>query len=407
MNYLQLHSIRPRHRDLRAFYMILIVAAMTISAAGQTYGPPSSYYVMKWSDNFMGSTGSMPTTIDPREWMWLMGVAGPGIQLAANVSQNGSGSMNIANLPQMIGSTSYTGGGLISQSTFRFGYFQVTAQTPTDMGWLTAFSLSGGASGVESWNRRALPENFTQIDAFKIDSTNPTQWDPDLISWKGSTGTTYTCTLSTPPPPPINSSTGAHTYGIEWTETAVNYYVDGNPLCSQTYSPTLSAASPVNLILSSIANDATITAPAGAQATFSNPQYYVQDYYVNPEDTGYAEYGSGWGNSSVAGFSSQPIRYSCSSTNAAIYTPGLLAAGNYEVWVYAIINSGTQDTATTVTINTSSGPQAAPTLPSTGASRWVDEGNFSFITGASSSVMLTRGNNCLRASMVKFVRSQS
>jgi hypothetical protein len=382
-------------------------------AFAQAYGPPSSnsFYSLRWNADFSQSGGGPSSATDSRNWMWLMGVAPYSTQLTANTSQDSSGYLDIADTKAASGSPNTTGG-VISQSVFRFGYFQVNAWTPSSGGgWLTAFSLSGGANSVESWNRRSQPASFTEIDGFQIDSASPAQTEPGIISWTGSSHTTSLCnggpmsiyntTQPTPPGAPIDSSAGWHTYGIEWTEANVTYYVDNYPLCSQPYSATTNASSPVNMLLTSVANTGAVVGSGTAQ--FADPRYYVQDYYVNPEDTGYAEYGS-WGGSSVAGFSSQPIRYSCSSGASVVYTPNLLAAGTYDVQVYAIVYSSTQDTATAVTINDASGAVTAASLPSTGVSRWVDEGTYSFNADSSSSVMLQRTNNCLRTSMVKFVR---
>jgi hypothetical protein len=124
--------------------------------------------------------------------------------------------LDIADTEVVAGAT-YTGGGVISQPTFRFGYFQVRAWTPPSVtGWLTTFSLNGGANAIESWNRRALPAKFTEIDGFNIDSSNPTQMSSGVTSWTGSTATPALCSggytniynssPTTPPGPPIDSS---------------------------------------------------------------------------------------------------------------------------------------------------------------------------------------------------------
>jgi beta-glucanase (GH16 family) len=318
-------SIRSLHRCSIA--ACVGVVFISLSAAAQIYGPPSSnpFYTLRWNETFTGAGGATQSAVNPRDWMWLMGVGSYSTQLPANVSQDSSSNLDIADTEVVAGAT-YTGGGVISQPTFRFGYFQVRAWTPPSVtGWLTTFSLNGGANAIESWNRRALPAKFTEIDGFNIDSSNPTQMSSGVTSWTGSTATPALCSggytniynssPTTPPGPPIDSSAGWHTYGIEWTEGNVAYYVDDYPICSQTYNPATSAASPVNMLLTSIANDASVAGSGKVQ--FANPQYYVQNYYVNPEDTGYAEYGSGWGVSGVAGFSSQPVRYSCSTSATA------------------------------------------------------------------------------------------
>jgi beta-glucanase (GH16 family) len=387
------------------FLMFLGFGCAAITHPALAQSPPSSEYTLAWSNNFPG------TIVDSTKWMWRMGLTGESAQLATNVVLDGAGNMNITNLtqPNVIGTTQFTGGGLMSLATFRFGYFQVTAQTPVDTGWHTSFWLSGGADSDESWN--PVPQTaFTEIDGFQIDSQNPTQTETDWIPWTDNkAGTTSNCT-KTPyellynSAGLVNSSTGSHTYGIEWTETGINYYVDNSMFCQQLYSAATNVASPVNILLTSIADGSSApTTPSNPEATFSNPQFYLRDYYVNAEDTGYAEYGSGWTNSTIAGFSSQPVRAACYAGDSAIYTPGILNAGSYQVYVYNVVGSGT-DTDTAVTINTSAGPQIANPLTST-VSQWVNEGIYSFAVGDASNVVLTRGNNCLEASMVKFCSS--
>jgi hypothetical protein len=389
----------------------LALTTMMTPVVAQAQAPPSSNYTLAWSDSFPG------TAIDPTKWMTRMGYDTSSndhsVQMAANDILS-SGTLQIEGLsqPGFIGSENYTGGGLMSLATFRFGYFQVTATTPpvTVGGWHTTFWLSGGFDSDESWN--PVPQTaYTEIDGLQVNSANPTVTETDWIGWNGSTQTTKLCsysrtsnyfTLTNAAGTAVNTSTASHIYGIEWTESTINYFVDGHEFCSQPYLPSQYAASPVNILLTSVA-DGSDDIGTPSTATFSNPQYYVRDYYVNPEDTGYAEYGNDWANSSMAGFSFQPVRYGCNAGDTVTYTPGLLAAGNYDVQVYAIVGSGT-DTATAVTMNTSAGPQSGSALPSTGASGWVDEGTYSFNAGDTSSVTLARGNNCLQTSMVKFLR---
>jgi hypothetical protein len=368
-----------------------------------------SNYSLAWSDNFAGiplSGGGI--TVDTTKWWWRMGYSSNGSQQAVNVTLDGAGNLDLANTSKVLSSkTYYSGGGLISHQTFRYGYYQVTAQTPANSSeFHTSFWLSAVGAPLVSWN--SSPSTlFTEIDGFQINSTSPSSISSGWITWSGAGSTN---TGGTPCNgnynPGFNTSAGSHTYGIEWAETGITYYIDGTSFCSQAYTPTQGPASPVNILLTSIPYGATGTPTAGAEAVFAAPEYYVRDYYVNAEDTGYAEYGSNWGTSSVAGFSSQPVRDTCTAGQYSTYTPNLLAGGNYDVQVYQIIYSGSMDTATVVTVNTSTGPVILPagTLPSTGSSRWIDLGTYTFAAGNTSSVSLQDGNSCLRTSMVKFVR---
>jgi hypothetical protein len=398
-----------RYGRLPIICLGLLATAIPVMAQA----PPSTNYTLAWSDDFSG------TVIDPTKWMMRMGYDTSSndhsVQMAANDVLN-SGTLEIRGLsqPGFIGSKNYTGGGLMTLATFRFGYFQVTATTPptTTPGWHTSFWVTGGFDSMESWN--PVPQTlYTEIDGFQINSATPTETESDWIGWNGTAQTSYPCpnsnagnsyyrTLKNAAGTSIDTSTSSHVYGIEWTESNVNYFVDGYEFCSQTYLPSQYAASPVNMLLTSVA-DGSDTIGTPSTATFSEPQYYVKDYYVNAEDTGYAEFGGDWATSSLAGFSFQPVRDGCAAGDKVTYTPAILTTGSYDVQIYAVIGSGT-DTATAVSVNTSSGVQTASPLPSTGASGWVDEGTYTFNSGDTSNVTLARGNNCLQASMVKFVR---
>ena len=382
------------------------LALVTLPCVMKAQAPTN--YSLAWSDNFAGTPlSSGGVTLDTSKWWWRMGFTSDGSQQAVNVNLDGAGNLDLANTLKVVGSTThYYGGGVISHETSRYGYYQVTAQTPANTSeYHTAFWLSGAANLV-SWNP-SPSEVFTEIDGFEINSTTPSSISAGWLTWSGAGSTLIaSARCNGNYNPGFNTSSGRHTYGIEWTEAAITYYIDGTSFCTQAYTPTQGAASPANMWLTSIPYGATGTPTAGAQAVFAAPEYYVRDYYVNAEDTGYAEYGSNWATSGVAGFSQQPVRDTCTAGQYATYTPNLLSSGSYDVQVYQIIYSGGTDSATVVTVNTSTGPVVLPvgTLPTSGSSRWIDLGTYSFNAGNTSSVSLQDGNNCLRTSMVKFVR---
>lgn len=390
-----MHSVKRFTSLLKGFGLLLCLVLSTVNARAQA---PLNYN-LRWSDNFAG------TAADTSKWYWRTGYSGQSAQIPSNITVDGMGNMQIANKTQTVGSATYTGGGLVSQALFRYGYYQVTAQTPVDSGWHTAFWLSSIGAPLVSWNL-APDAAFTEIDGFEIDSQTPSKISTGWYSWSNYGATQTAQSYCNPTyPAGFNTATTTHTYGIEWTETAIGYYIDGGKYCTQAYTPTSGPASPVNIWLTSIAYTSPVTTPAGAQATFAAPQYYVRDYYVNPLDTGYQEYGGSWAASSAAGYSQQPVRFTNTSGASAMYTPNLLAGGTYDVQVYQIYNSST-DAATTVTVNTASGPITLPagTLPTTSPSRWIDLGSFSFNAGSAASITLHCGSGYLRSSMVKFVR---
>lgn len=130
----------------------------------------------------------------------------------------------------------------------------------------------------------------------------------------------------------------------------------------------------------------------------------MRDYYVNALEPGYAEYGSGWTNSTLAGFSGLPTRYSGSTNAIAQWTSTILAAGSYDVKVWKV-QYASSDPAAPFTVHYSGGSYTATVNCTTGSSGWVDLGTYNFAAGSSGNVTMGySGTGDARASMVKFVR---
>jgi hypothetical protein len=73
--------------------------------------------------------------------------------------------------------------------------------------------------------------------------------------------------------------------------------------------------------------------------------YYVKDYYVHNSDEGYAETGSGWAASSLKSYSNQGARESTVATDSASWTPNILAAGNYAVYTWNVVDASSDPAA--------------------------------------------------------------
>jgi beta-glucanase (GH16 family) len=347
-------------------------------------------YVLKWQGTFDGSS------LDTTTWWYRGGMSNfngnLGAQVPENVSLDGKGHVDIANRKQSFAGASYTGGGIISQVAFRYGYYEITAKTPADSGWHTAFWLN--SAGASSW---------TEIDGFEINSQRPRSVSMGLLTWvNGRLKPVKDVRCNGSYDPGFDTSVGMHTYGIEWTEQKISYYIDGAQVCTQRYSPTQGTHALVNIWLSSIADLSPVTSPAGAQAVFERARYYVRDYYVNAEETGYIEYGDGWENTSVIGYSGLGVRSSCQKNAVALYTPNLLTAATYDVQIYRVASPGDHSMAV-VTVNHSGSQHASTTDLPAGPSGWADLGAFRFAADSSANVEIAHGSGCLLTSMVKFV----
>lgn len=354
---------------------------------------PPPNYVLQWSDNFAGDI------LDSTKWNYRTDVKAYSAQVPANISLDLSNHMNISLLQQSFAGKNFTGGGIVSKASFRYGYYEVQAQTTANPGWHTSFWLYAG-NGATTY----VPTSYTEIDDFEIDSDTPNSISIGENEWNnGSVTGGARCDGNYDPG--YSTARAYHTYGVEWTEQQINYYLDGSLICSQAYPPTQHPHDPLNIWLTSIgfASDISVVKNP-SPASFSNVAFYIRDYYIGNSEPGYAEYGTGWNNSSLPGYSGLPSRYSCSQGAFAMWTPTILAADNYDVQVY-VISDSSSDPAAQLTITYNGGQTTTTVDYTSGSSGWVDLGTYPFSVGSQGSVLNTNsGNGCTPASMVKFVR---
>lgn len=361
--------------------------------------PPN--YELQWSDTFDG------TALDASKWNYRTdtkvdnGITGA--QLPSNISVDGNNHLNISLNQQHLGAATFTGGGIVSKAAFRYGYYEVQAKTTANYGWHSAFWLFAG-TGTTTY----VTTSSTEIDDFEINSdpnAATTNISMGVIEWANGGTVPGGSRCNTSKQPNFNTDSGYHTYGVEWTEQTVTYYLDGQNICSQSYPPTQHTHDLVNIWLTAIPYLSGVSVANNPSPTsFAGVAYYVRDYYIGNNETGYAEYGNGWNNSALPGYSGLPSRYSCSAGAVAMWTPTILAPGNYDVQVYQISDSGSDHAAQlSVTYN---GGTATRTVDFTsGPSGWVDLGTYPFAAGSQGFLTNTNsGSGCTRASMVKFVR---
>lgn len=368
--------------------LVLIVPA--ISAGAQSGAPPQ--YVLEWSDSF-----SSPV-LDVTRWNYRTDIKAKSAQLPANVSVEG-GQLRIALRRQNFGGQEYTGGGVVSRAAFRYGYFQVEAKTTTNPGWHSSFWMLAG-TGATTF----APSARTEIDDFEINSSASEVISMGRLEWLGGKAVGSTrCNANYKPG--WNSAEAYHTYGLEWTEQEIRYYLDGALICTQPYPPTQYTHDALNIWLTAIgySPNVAVTDPDSG-VSFRNVSYFIRDYYLVDGDSGYVEYGPGWGDSLLPGYSRIPSRVSCQAGASAMYTPTILQGGKYDVQVY-VVPSADDDPAAQFTIAFSGGNTTRTIHANAGVEGWVDLGSYPFATGADGSVTnANSGTGCTRTSMVKFVR---
>lgn len=368
--------------------LLLLTAPIALLPA---QSPPANYSLV-FSDNLNSSV------LDQSKWNYRTDAKALSAQLPANVVENG-GYLDVNVAQQSFAGYSWSGGGIVSKQSFRYGYYQVQAEVTANPGWHSSFWVFAG-NGTTTYT----PTAKTEIDDFEINTDSPSSVSMGYLEWNnGSVVGSTRCNSSYNPG--FSTAAGYHYYGFEWTEASITYYIDGTQVCTQSYPASSWTHDLVNIWLTSIGYTSDISvAHNPSPNSFANVSYYVRDYYVNALEPGYAEYGSGWTNSALTGFSSLPTRYSQSAGAVAQWTPTILAAGNYDVQIWKVQYSSS-DPAAPVTVNYSGGTHTVAVNYTTGSSGWVDLGTYYFAQGSSGNVTLGySGTGTARTSMVKFVR---
>ncbi|WP_020420176.1 glycoside hydrolase family 16 protein [Amycolatopsis sp. ATCC 39116] len=370
---------------------VLVAAALVTApaavAAGPVTTPAGSGYTLVFSDEFNDST------VDTAKWNYRTDQKVKSAQLPANVTEGG-GVLTLNLRKEQVGSYAYTAGGVVSKQSFRYGYYETRAKTPVGSGWHTSFWAMAG-DGSTTFN----PDRRTEIDQFEINSSAPRSISQGVNAWrpdgtKTDVGRKWTS-------PGFDTSAGWHTYGFDWNESRVAFYVDGVLTNTATYPPSLDTHDYVNIWLTSIAYETVDESKLPATAQFDYVRYYQREYYVDndtPADYGYSETGT-WLDSSLAGFTvGNSSRYSQTPGSTATWRPNLRAGGTYDVWIYRVPST---DSAARLTVVHNGQTSTVTADYTTGG--WLKLGTWDFPAGTSSAVTLTAGAATARADAVKFL----
>ena len=390
--------MKPNRILIAGAALALATIALAVPATPASADPPSTNYSMVFDDEFNG------TSVNTALWGYRTDSKGYSVQLPANVTEGG-GDLTINLKQQTVGSYGFTGGGVVSKQQFRYGYYETRAKINVGSGWHSSFWLmcGDGSTTYPACQR-------TEIDGFEIDSASPqTISHEGVLTWKGNgVSNSYSAGTSVGTGQDL---TQWHTYGIDWEETGVTFYLDGVVTHTSSYPPSAWTHDYTNIWLTSIAyGTSPDTTKLPSEVQFDYARYYQKDYYVDndgPGAYGYAETGS-WLNSTLTGWTvGSPTRYAAcgSAGNAATWTPNIHTAGTYQVYVWKVTGANT-DTNERYDLTYSGGSSTTYVNGNTGTAGWVSLGTQSFAAGTGGSVKLTSsGTGCARADAVKFVRS--
>jgi beta-glucanase (GH16 family) len=159
----------------------------------------------------------------------------------------------------------YTGGGIITKKDFRYGYYEARLKTPKGAGWHTSFwmmkdlTVDADPSELQS-NPLQNPDLKSQIelDPFENDSIDPRHYQTDAHQWKPEPGTED--------PGRAQNKVGTkqirfedgtlltdfHVYGLEFTETYLRYFFDGEMVSETEFSAKKYKHNDVNIWLTGL-----------------------------------------------------------------------------------------------------------------------------------------------------------
>lgn len=387
--------MRNVRRRRMARHLLMATATGLMFSTGAYADPPTTQYGLAWEETFSGSS------VDTTRWNFRTDVKALSAQLAANAVID-TGQLSLLMKQESVSGKSYTGAGVVSKQQFGYGYYEVRAKNTTNTGWHNSFWMMAG-DGSDTY----AAGRYLEIDQAEIETADQTHVPSGLQIWNGQAGSGANiggprCSTYSPG---VNLTAAYHTYGADWREGAIDFYLDGVKYCTIAYSTTTYRQDPVNIWLTAIAYQSPVSV-GGTPQYYDTVRFYKKDQYVMNGRYGYSETGTGWADSTLAGFGLMPQRYSCTAGAKAIFAPGFNQSGSYHVYIWKTVNANA-DTAGEVTVNDTSGATTTTINFTTGTSGWVDLGTHSFNVGTTNpaiGVTNTVHSGCQRAGAVKFVR---
>ena len=209
--------------------LVLAVAGLlwtSLQQPAQALPPPG--YTLTWSDEFNGAVGSSPNSAN---WNFDLGAGGWGNgELETYVSDTAhcaiiSDPAATDGLALQITATDV--GGVyesarldsIGHQNPTFGYIEIRAKNPIGQGIWPAFWMLGTDFPDDSWPNCGEQDIMEQFES--APGTNMASWHMNYLGNEDDWSSPYTL---------ANGATfnqAYHTFGLLWTQTSVNAYVDG------------------------------------------------------------------------------------------------------------------------------------------------------------------------------------
>jgi beta-glucanase (GH16 family) len=225
---------------------LLCCCLATVAAKAQAKregAQPPPGYTLDWVDDFNGAK------LDPAKWMYRTDVKAESSERPENVSVE-NGNLVIQMKKEQDRGKSYTGGGIISKRRFRYGYYEARVKMFGGSGWHQSVWAMAATDGSTTY-----PEVIrTEIDGMEFDSAAPSRGHMGLIIWQGP-GKSHSLTCSPGVYQAVlgfDATLDFHTYGFEWTEKGIAYYLDGDRRCVLDYPPSAGEHDEINFWLTAL-----------------------------------------------------------------------------------------------------------------------------------------------------------
>jgi beta-glucanase (GH16 family) len=246
---------------LKAFGILALALAWVASLAMETNAPLPGYK-LAWSDEFNGNT------LDTNKWNFRTDSRMWSTQLPENVSVR-DGKLILTVKKQDVGGMHYTGAGVISKQTFKYGYYEARFKVPPGAGWHTSFWMMKHVGKGDTDSEIAAQE----LDVCENDSVKPASYAVNVHKWNPKPH----IMLGTKSVPTPDLSADFHVWGCEFTPQTVRYFFDGKLV--QTVDVSKFQHSEQNIWLTTIASNlggtkAVDDAKLPAAAEYDYVRYY-------------------------------------------------------------------------------------------------------------------------------------
>ena len=239
-----------------------VVTAVCLALACSAFAEPPAGYKLVWSDEFDGAE------LDTQKWDYRTDSKMWSTQKPENVKV-ADGKLVLGVKKEKAGGKEYTGAGVISKRTFKYGYYEARFKVPPGAGWHTSFWMQkhdgkGGTNPADAVQELDVCENDS-VNLKKY-GVNTHQWNPKPHKTFGGKG------ISTP-----DLSADFHVWGCEFTGKEVKYFFDGKVV--QTVDATKFPHGDQNIWLTTIATSLGGTKAVDESKLPAAAQYDYVRYY--------------------------------------------------------------------------------------------------------------------------------